>query len=188
MTAEAPTATAQPGAAKSLPRWHVRTAAPPQRAQQPQPRAHVPARTPTRCATIRPDRPGDPGQERRHAGMGRAGGPVRPADLVDLPQVPAGRRRCRPRLRQRLGTASRPAGHDPGSGRALPVGWRRPPPAGNAAAPCAPRKEPTMPHSRQTPRSSLAITPRQPSRSYPWPSATWLCARRSRSHRPAASN
>jgi hypothetical protein len=40
-----------------------------------------------------------------------------PADLVYLPQAPAGRRRGRPRRPQRLGTASRPAGHNPGSDR-----------------------------------------------------------------------
>jgi DNA-directed RNA polymerase specialized sigma24 family protein len=68
-------------------------------------------------------RPGDPGQERRTAGLGRAGRPVRPADLVHLPQEPAGGRRRPGRLAQ----ARRPAGQDPRPGRAsrLAVTTRR---------------------------------------------------------------
>jgi hypothetical protein len=48
-----------------------------------------------------------------------------PADLVYLPQAPAGRRRGRPRRPQRLGTASRPAGTQSGIRPRFPAGGDR---------------------------------------------------------------
>ena len=69
----------------------------------------------------------------------------------------------------------------------FPAGWP-PPPAGNATASCAPRQDRTAQPMRQTPRSSRTITPRQPGRNCSRPSATWLCARRSRTCPPAASS
>ena len=66
-------------------------------------------------------RSGDPCQERRQAGLGRAGGAARPADLVDLPPARARRRRRRRRRPERLAQARGPAGKDP-LPAALP-GW-----------------------------------------------------------------
>ena len=60
---------------------------------------------------------GDPRCKPRPAGVGRPGRAVRPANLVDLPPVPAGRRRCRRRRPDSLAPAPRPPGRTPRAGR-----------------------------------------------------------------------
>ena len=141
-----------------------------------QPRAHD-----------RGHRPGDPGQERRAAGLGRAGGTVCTADLVDLPQAPAGGRRRRRRRPERLAQARGSAGQPARPGCASRLAGHHHPGA-NAAASCAPPADPATPVMRWPPGSSRTITPRRPSRACSRPSGTRPCVRRSGSCPRAASS
>jgi hypothetical protein len=105
-------------------------------------------------------RPGDPRQERRHAGVRRAGGTVRSAGLIHLPQAPAGRCRHRPR-RRACGSSSRASWTASAARPRFPAGWP-PTTRGRSRASCAQRPERTVPATRRTPRPFRTITPRRP--------------------------
>ena len=88
------------------------------------------------------------------AGVGRTRRPVRPADLVHLPQIPAGPGRCRGRRPERVAAAGGPAWVPSRSGRASRLA-RHYHPAGMRPGPA---------RSAETAGSRTCRTPRNPGR------------------------